>query len=247
MLRGINKQFIFRDEIDFMKMETILKKVGSDSCVHDAQQRPCAIYAYCFMNNHLHLLIEEIAEDISSVMKRIGIAYVGYFNKRHDRVGPLFQGRFKSEPVGDFNYFVSLLHYIHMNPVKAGLVRRPSEYKWSSWREYELPSSSAFSCVCSIGNRPGGLDWEQLRLIVLNPDEPVQVAIDLEPMTDNEARARLKRLLPPHVDVQALPTLQKKERKKMLLSALQAGIGVRQLARITGVGRMSIARINRKA
>lgn len=245
MLRGINKQFIFNDEQDFMKMEKILRRVSSTSC-SGTPKESCSIYAYCMMSNHLHILIEEQNDNLACIMKRIGVAYVSYYNKRNNRVGPLFQGRFKSEPVGSFDYFVSLLHYIHMNPVNAGLVSGPDKYKWSSWREYELPVHEASQGICSIGNSFDNLEWEQLRQIVLNPESPIQTAIDHETMTEKEARESLRHMLPHHVEAYDLATLPEVERNEILLQALRMGIGIRQLARLTGIGRMSIYRLSKR-
>ena len=91
----------------------------------------CNIHAYCLMTNHIHLLIAEGAEPLANTMKRIGVAYVSYFNKRHDRLGPLFHDRFRSEPVAKAAYFITLLRYIHCNPVEAGIVDAPGKYQWS--------------------------------------------------------------------------------------------------------------------
>ena len=99
-------------------------------------------YSYCLMSNHLHLLVREHKESVSSVMKRLGIAYAYYFNKKYQRNGHLFQDRFRSEPVNTMEYFVTLLRYIHQNPVKAGLVSSPGNYSWSSWHEYAGTSAS---------------------------------------------------------------------------------------------------------
>ncbi|MHB8918464.1 MAG: transposase, partial [Desulfocucumaceae bacterium] len=92
--------------------------------------------AYCLMDNHVHLLINDNGNDISKVVKSINISYAYYFNKTYKRVGHLFQDRFKSEIVGDDNYLLSVSAYIHNNPLKAGIVRIPQEYKWSSFSYY---------------------------------------------------------------------------------------------------------------
>ena len=69
MIRGINRQFIFNDELDFMKMVGILRHITTSI---DTKQKACEIYAYCLMGNHLHLLIKELGDDIAVIMKRIG-------------------------------------------------------------------------------------------------------------------------------------------------------------------------------
>lgn len=86
------------------------------------------------MTNHYHILIESTDGDTSRGMHKLNGVYAQYFNWKHDRVGPLYQGRFKSILVDRENYFLELCRYIVLNPVRAGLVRSPEEYHWSSYR-----------------------------------------------------------------------------------------------------------------
>jgi len=88
------------------------------------------------MDNHVHLMISEGTEDLSKVMKRINVSYVHYFNQKYKRVWHLFQDRFKSENVEEDRYLLALARYIHQNPLKAGMVRKVSDYKWSSYNGY---------------------------------------------------------------------------------------------------------------
>jgi len=78
---------------------------------------------------------------LSKIMKRINVSYVFYFNQKYKRVGHLFQDRFKSENVEQEKYLLALVRYIHQNPLKAGLVKRISEYKWSSYNSYLYESN----------------------------------------------------------------------------------------------------------
>ena len=131
MLRGINRNDIFIDEIDCLKMEKILRSI--------TKYQLCKIYAYCIMTNHIHLLIAELDESISEVIKRLGVSYASYFNRRRERTGPVFEGRFRSEPVEDYDYFTRLLSYIHYNPVKAGMVKYPGWHKCAYMPKNVLP------------------------------------------------------------------------------------------------------------
>ena len=92
--------------------------------------------AYALMNNHVHLAIETGKAPLSKVMAGLQSSYTQYFNRRHDRVGHLFQGRYKAFLVEEDRYALALLRYIHENPVKAGVVERPEQYEWSSDRFY---------------------------------------------------------------------------------------------------------------
>ena len=95
----------------------------------------CALHAFVFMDNHTHLLATPQAFDGPSwMMKQLGERYVRYFNKRHGRVGTLWDGRFKSSLVETDRYLLNCYRYIEANPVRAGMVRHPSRYYWSSHR-----------------------------------------------------------------------------------------------------------------
>ncbi|MDI9476091.1 MAG: transposase [Natronincolaceae bacterium] len=133
MVRGINRQSIFVEDRDHSRY---IKTLGEYK-----KEIAFELYAYCLMGNHLHLLIKEGNEKIGNTMRRIGVSYAYWHNRQYDRNGHLFQGRFKSEPVEDDTYFLTVLRYIHQNPLKAGLVSDIEDYKWSSYNEYYKTSN----------------------------------------------------------------------------------------------------------
>ena len=134
MLRGINKQQIFEDEEDFQKFISVLKDCKAIS--------KFKLFAYCLMGNHIHLLIKPERESLELIFKRIGSRYVYWYNWKYHRTGHLFQDRYKSEPVDDESYFLTVLRYIHQNPIKANLCNKIGDYKYSSYQEYESENSS---------------------------------------------------------------------------------------------------------
>jgi putative transposase len=111
-----------------MKFLTVISKTN--------KEQKFSIYAYCLMNNHVHLLINEGNEEIARIMKRINVSYAYYFNKKYKRVGHLFQDRFKSEAIESEEYLLAAARYIHNNPVKANIVSNPGLYRWSSYNTY---------------------------------------------------------------------------------------------------------------
>ena len=133
MLRGINKQQVFFNRDDYNMFLDVLSQTKTDSGFK--------LFAYCIMNNHVHLLIKEQDEPIGKIFKRLGDRFIYWYNLKYDRVGGIFQGRFKSIPVNTDEYFISVLRYIHQNPVKAGLVKSCSEYEFSSYNSYFKPVS----------------------------------------------------------------------------------------------------------
>jgi putative transposase len=101
-----------------------------------ASQAMCDLHAYVLMTNHVHLLVTPRASNSAALlMIDIGRRYVRYFNDVHDRSGPLWEGRFRSSPVDTDAYFLACSRYIELNPVRAGMVRHPGAYLWSSFRE----------------------------------------------------------------------------------------------------------------
>lgn len=97
------------------------------------------ILAYCLMGNHFHLAIKVAASTLGAFMQRLTGSYGAGFNHRHDRVGHLFESRYKDKLCLDDRYLLTLIHYIHMNPVRAGLVSTPGEWPWSSFKPTDGP------------------------------------------------------------------------------------------------------------
>ncbi len=124
--RGNAKQPIFRDDSD---REFFLDLLGA--CV---KRHAWVLTAYVLMSNHFHQLIELTTETLSRGMQWLNGSYGQAFNRRHQRVGHLFQGRFHAPLIEKDAYFAQVLRYIVLNPVRAGLVRRADEYTWSSHR-----------------------------------------------------------------------------------------------------------------
>lgn len=88
------------------------------------------------MTNHIHLLLETIDHHPKEIMKMLNSRYAMYFNKRHDLVGHLFQGRYGAELIDSSQYFLEASRYIHLNPVKAQMVKYPQDYPWSSYNAF---------------------------------------------------------------------------------------------------------------
>jgi len=126
--RGNNKIPIFLKDEDYLFFLEILREAEN--------KHPCFIYSYCLMTNHFHLLIEPKGreDNVSLLVKLLGARYVRYVNKKYNRPGTLWEGRFKSSLIDRESYFLACLYYIEMNPVRAGMVRLPEFYNWSSYR-----------------------------------------------------------------------------------------------------------------
>jgi putative transposase len=123
--RGVNRAACFRDQSDYLVYLSHLREL--------AHKHGCAVHAYCLMTNHVHLLLTPSANDSCTVLMRdIGRRYVPYFNRRYERTGTLWEGRFRSCIVESARYVLACHRYIELNPVRARMVGDPRAYPWSS-------------------------------------------------------------------------------------------------------------------
>lgn len=129
MTRGNNKNVVFKDETDFQKY--------LDLVIELKEKHQFDIFHYCLMPNHTHFLIKtEKISDFSTFMKKLNLKYFFYFKKKYGWVGHFWQDRFKSQPIGKDSYFVQCGKYIELNPVRAGIVNKPEDYEFSSFKYY---------------------------------------------------------------------------------------------------------------
>ncbi len=126
--RGNERKKIYYDEYDYLKFLSIL---------NDYYER-FGILIYCFvlMGNHYHLIMETPYGELQKIMHGINSAYTGHFNRRHQRIGHLFQGRYQALLVDKDSYLLQLSRYIHLNPVRAGIVEKPEDFRWSSYQGF---------------------------------------------------------------------------------------------------------------
>ena len=128
--RGLRKSPLFYDDYDRYKYLDLLKET--------IEQYPFHLQAYCLMTNHIHLQMESIETTPSQILKQLHTKYAKYFNKRYDFSGHVFESRYGSELITAIDYELEVNRYIHLNPVKANLVKKPEDYRWSSYRTYFL-------------------------------------------------------------------------------------------------------------
>lgn len=228
MLRGIDKQMIFKDEEDYEKLLQII----ADGKVISGYK----LLAYCLMGNHLHLLIKQEKEELGQIFRRIGSRYVLWYNSKYRRTGHLFQDRFKSEPVDDDSYFLTVLRYIHQNPVKAGLSKDVSEYPWSSYHDYiqgfgladpefglsmfhedKNEATTLFKKYMSEEEKTSCLDIEEI-----------------QKLTDEDAQEFIRKTFGIK-SPEDLQTLTPDQRDNIIAALREKGLSIRQISRLTGV------------
>ena len=149
--RGNRKEDIFRQIEDYKVYMKFLKKVN--------EKYPFKLYSYCLMGNHVHLQIATIDSEIWKIMKGIHWMYSMYFNEKYDLTGHLFQGRYYSELIDTESYLLQTSKYIHLNPVKAGIVEKPIQDPWRSYGVFmglyknDLVDENAILCLFQNGSR----------------------------------------------------------------------------------------------
>ena len=224
MLRGINRQRIFEDRDDNERFIEVLGHY-KDVCGYE-------LLGYCLMGNHVHILMRIGSEPLSTVFRRIASKYVYWYNVKYERIGHLFQERFKSEPVEDEAYLLTVLRYIHRNPIKAGICKDAGDYEFSSYLDY-----CGRSGVTDTGFVLEIMQADDLAAFTAqdSDDACLEMPDSLSRrMTDEMAKELMKKAsgCSSSAEIQALDP---KERNKYLAHMLASGVSVRQASRLTGV------------
>jgi len=232
MLRGINQQVIFEDEEDNKKFIETLKTYKAVSGYK--------IFAYCLMSNHLHLLIKVEKEELDLIFKRIAGSYVYWYNWKYYRRGHLFQDRFKSEPVEDDSYFLTVLRYIHQNPIKAGIVKNVDEYAFSSYNDYISGNNElvdldfAFSII------------SKEYFIAFSKEKNDDKCLDYDEkdfrLSDADARKVIQKVSKCRNGTE-FQALEIKQRDRYIRKLKAMGLSIRQISRLTGISKGIIERV----
>ena len=226
IVRGIGRQLLFEEEENYAFYLDSLERYSLDLQV--------TVCAYCLMGNHVHLLLYDTGKQIPTLMKKLGVRYSWYFNKKYQRTGHLFQDRYRSEKVEDDAYLVTVFRYILRNPEKAGICKA-SEYRWSSYALY--------------GNNKSFVDTGALEEIIGD-----KAAYEAWISEENEDEC-LEYMPPIHDDAWALKVIHKQlagksgtvlqdmdrvKRNEALRKLKKAGLSVRQIERLTGINRGTV-------
>ena len=239
MLRGAGKQCLFEDDAD---RREFLRLMGMS-----AERTGVDILAWCLMDNHIHIVISNHADAMSECLHALAGAYASYFNGRTAHVGHVFQDRFKSKPIEDDAYLLEAVRYVHNNPVEAG-VCAAMDYQWSSYHEYLGKTSRAVTPGGALADTALILDMlGGVEKFVLFHEEGTTSSTTRyrEPgrtrMSDDAALETARKELGPDA-LQTLKQLGSEERRPLLRRLHVAGLSIRQIERVTGIGRWSVER-----
>ena len=223
VFRGLNKQSIFEEDADYIKMKEIITELKTEMHFE--------VYVYCFMSNHVHILLkEQNMGDISLIMKRLLTKYARWYNIKYRRSGALIANRYKSQPVEVDEYFMSVVRYIHQNPLKAKMVKNIGDYKWSSYREY-LDSIQGLTDKTFVLDMISLEEFESFHQIV---EDAIFLVDDKVRLTDDEIRRKILKSY--GVEPREIFNMNRNQRNEML-KQLKKTYSIRQLERITGISR----------
>ena len=238
IFKGISRQNIFEEDADYIKLKEILKKVKDEMDL--------VIYAYCFMTNHVHLFLKEKESgDISKVMTKVLSHYATWFNIKYLRSGALFCNRYKSEPVEDENYYLSLVRYIHQNPLKAGMVLDIDSYPHSSYSEFITGVEEITDIDFTLGM------LSENKTDALKQFKDFHHAEESENFEISESQRKspemIRRIIMSEIDGKEPASIREfdKEKRNDIIKMLvqEKGISKSALERATGISRGTIVRI----
>ncbi|MDO8498899.1 MAG: transposase [bacterium] len=176
--RGSEKRIIFQSKRDYQRFLKTLEYYQLEGpkpkFSHfpnlvvqelDSSKKMVEIVAYCLMPNHFHLLVKQLRDNgITEFVSKFLNSYTRYFNTKHDRVGPLFQGMVKAVLIETDDQLVHISRYIHLNPLTSFLVKDLAHYKWSSYQDYLDNHSSFCSTDEILGHFKNPQDYQQFIL-----------------------------------------------------------------------------------
>ena len=230
--KGSGGQLLFEGPADYRAFLDLLGRACEKSGV--------SVIAYCLMSNHVHLLLEDPGDHLSSMMQSLMTGYAQHFNAMGGHIGHVFQQRFKSQPVEDDAYLLQAARYIHNNPAKAGVCAAP-DYEWSSYREY-VSEASGVADTALLLDMCGGVDG--FAVFSAGGNDDGYRFEQRSRISEAEVRSAAARVLD-GIAPSDLKGVERRRRNALLCDLWQAGLSVRQIERLTGIGRGTIAKVTR--
>ncbi|NLW02557.1 MAG: transposase [Clostridiaceae bacterium] len=240
LLRGKDMQAIFHDEEDHARFLDTLY-----SC---REKTGIEVYGWCLLFNHAHLLIKEGRESLSGTIKRLAVSYAWHRRSKYKTEGSVFHDRFGSEAVEQGSYLLTLIRFIHQNPVKAGLIDYPGKWKWSSCRPYYgFPGypEGLLDEALILSMFDGDTDLARRLFIQFNEQASDDWCMDVTRpgrLSDEEALRAIEQAISGY-EISQVKHLPVSERNALLrkIKAIE-GVSLRQAARIIGVSHVLIHR-----
>lgn len=233
MARGVGRQAIFENDDDYQMFYRMLAGLVGRTLGE--------LYSWCLMENHVHLLFHMELDNISYLMRSLETGYALRFNAIHGHVGHLFQNRYASVPIKDERQLLSVVKYIHRNPVVGGLASDCGSYRWSSFHEYM--GKLGISQTDWMKEHFAGKD--DFAEYCNSSAEDENAGVEFEPRTKiGDATAR--QILIANIGADAgekIRAMKKPQRDQELSKLKRTGLSTRQIERLTGLGRNIIQRV----
>lgn len=223
--RALNKQVLFEEDRDYLKYLSIVREAKDDF--------KFSIYAYCIMSNHIHLVIKDNYDNLSKFISIINQRYSMYYNKKNNRVGYVFSGRFYSETIENKEYFLQCIRYIHQNPLKAMICKKVDDYKFSSIHAYKNLRGNYLDLV---NIKPVFAKMYKTQFLTyqyeLNHDRCLDIIYSK--LSDNEVMRMLHKIANVKNNKEFQEMLESKK-CYFILELLDYGIPIMQLTRVSGL------------
>lgn len=234
IIRGINKQDIFLDNQDYRKFIKEVKRVK--------EKYKFEIFAYALMRNHVHLVLYDKNNNISITMQSLNISYSNYFNKKYERVGHLFDNRFKSHVINDEEYLKNVIRYVHKNPENAGL----KPYIWTSYYEYVNNNMQLINPKMVMKVFANNIENFKLFHIKYNKSQDYDKNFEMvKKIQDDDAIEMIKDLINED-NLMKIQNYDKEKKREVLKKILEIQeITKKQISRILGISLSTIDRLKK--
>lgn len=240
ILRSVNQHLIFEEDSDYQKFIYILS---------DCKMKyDIKVYAYCLMDNHIHILLNSPADKLAAFFRSLGTRFVRWYNNKYLRTGHLFQDRYHSTTIESERAFLAALVYIHDNPVKANMCRYPSEYRWSSYNAYYGKKNSLvdtgladriaggrdsllrfFSRATNHSNDELFANDHKKQKLFITDDRALEVFISTSKLSSTSE----------------VNSLNKVQRNRLIRNLRTKGLTVKQIARLIDISETTVKRLSK--
>lgn len=237
MTRGTGRMALFEDEEDRKRYLSILLR-----CKESAEVK---IYAWCLMENHVHIVLHAMLPALSRLMQRVGTAYAWYYNNKYNHTGHVFQSPFKSKAIADETQLLTCIRYVNQNPVKAGIACCCGDYRWSSYRECKGVPGIGDDYICDVTATLTLFDSARLfeEFHGVDEDSRGHLDCDLEQERGDAAARRIANEVLGGDVLHEMLGYPRRRRNDCVLKLRRAGISIRQVERLSGISRGIVQRV----
>ncbi len=234
MTQGINREYIFNDDDSIIYYRELMHLKREKLNIN--------ILAYCIMNNHVHILVNtDAVSDMSKYMQKINSSYSNYYNKINRRVGYVFRDRYLSEEILNERQLFNCIKYIHFNPVKAKMVLKPQNYKYSSYNEFlgkkYLITEQSISLLFGKCNNYKK-EFQELHKTRIDEEENF---VDIK---DIEIQEFIKKLEKININIKDIKNDKKLTKRIIKMARTETNVTVRELADILGISKSKVSKLD---